>query len=184
MAENLNIGIMIIGSNNQTNNANTEKYCYNTTTANCDTYGGLYQWNEMMQYVTSEGTQGICPTDWHLPTNAEWCTLENEVDAGTILCSLPGWVGTDVGGNLKETGAIHWYSPNTGATNSSGFTGLPGGHRAMNGSFNELTYLSYFWSSSINSSIAHSRNLHYNTAQVYRFLYFHDYGISVRCLRD
>lgn len=61
MAENLNIGTMINGSSDQTDNATIEKYCYNNKTANCDTYGGLYQWTEMMQYVMTEGAQGICP---------------------------------------------------------------------------------------------------------------------------
>jgi uncharacterized protein (TIGR02145 family) len=62
MAENLNIGTRIDGANNQANNGTIEKYCYSDNTSNCDTYGGLYQWDEAMQYVTTEGTQGICPS--------------------------------------------------------------------------------------------------------------------------
>jgi uncharacterized protein (TIGR02145 family) len=72
--------------NNQTDNGTIEKYCFDNTETNCDVYGGLYQWNEMMQYSTAPGVKGICPTGWHLPTDAEWCTLEQEVDP-TITCS-------------------------------------------------------------------------------------------------
>ena len=94
MQENLNVGTPI-GSfesdgttlNPQTDNATIEKYCYGYSThgdagqlatgeANCDTYGGLYQWDEMMQYETQEGTQGICPAGWHIPSDDEWKTLE------------------------------------------------------------------------------------------------------------
>jgi uncharacterized protein (TIGR02145 family) len=187
MAENLNIGTMINGSINQTQNSPTEiieKYCYDDNTSNCDTYGGLYQWDEMMQYVTTEGTQGICPTGWHLPTDAEWCTLENHVDAVTVSCSAIGWRGTDAGGNLKEIGTSHWTSPNSGATNTSGFTGLPGGYRYTDGLFFTLSYYAYFWSSSENGSDAWYRYLSYNNAQVIRGYSYQAYGFSVRCVRD
>jgi hypothetical protein len=71
MKQNLNIGTVIPGANNMTNNSIIEKYCYNNSTANCTTYGGLYQWNEMMQYSITPGVQGICPASWHLPTDSE-----------------------------------------------------------------------------------------------------------------
>ncbi|MCK5838660.1 MAG: hypothetical protein KAG99_02370, partial [Bacteroidales bacterium] len=69
MAENLNVGTRIDGVDEQTDNPTLEKYCYNDLESNCDIYGGLYQWNEMMQYVTTEGAQGICPSGWHIPTD-------------------------------------------------------------------------------------------------------------------
>jgi len=123
MAENLNIGIRIESGNNQTDNGIIEKYCYNDLDYNCDVYGGLYQWYEMMQYNPAEDTstiigdtQGICPNGWHIPTYKEWEILKDY---------LGGW---DVaGGKLKEAGFAHWVAPNTDATNESGFTGLPGG---------------------------------------------------------
>ena len=68
MKENLNVGTLINGDVEQTNNSIIEKYCYDNDTANCTTYGGLYQWNEAMQYVTTPGTKGICPDGWHIPT--------------------------------------------------------------------------------------------------------------------
>ena len=185
MAENLNIGSVINSSNNQTDDGLIEKYCYNNTESNCTIYGGLYQWNEMMQYVTTEGVQGICPTSWHLPTDAEWCILENYVDAGTVSCTATGNRGTDVGGNLKETGTTHWSTPNLGATNLSGFTSLPAGYRYMTGSFSSLTTMTFFWSSNGSWGYGTGRRLSYDNAQVYRFNSFDmAYGISVRCIQD
>ncbi len=127
MAENLNVGSMINGSSNQTNNGIIEKYCYDDNTSNCDTYGGLYQWEEMMQYVTTPGAQGICPDGWHLPTDEEFKTMEMALGMSQGEADDTGWRGTDEGGKMKESGTTHWYSPNMGATNSSGFTALPGG---------------------------------------------------------
>ncbi|MCD4729535.1 MAG: hypothetical protein K8R74_02965 [Bacteroidales bacterium] len=181
MAENLNIGAMIIGSNNQANNSTIEKYCLGNSTANCDTYGGLYQWDEMMEYSTTPGVQGICPTGWHVPTDTEWCTLENEVDAGTVSCSATGWRGIDAGGNLKST--TYWSSPNTGATNSSGFTGLPGGCRHSSG-FSSLGNWAYFWTSNENISQGWDRTLTYDSALVGRWPDGKTFGFSVRCLKD
>ena len=75
MAQNLNVGVLIGGRINQNNNGIIEKYCYADLDGNCSILGGLYQCNEMMQYTTTEGTQGICPGGWHLPTDAEWSGL-------------------------------------------------------------------------------------------------------------
>jgi uncharacterized protein (TIGR02145 family) len=175
MAENLNIGTMINGSSNQTDNSTIEKYCYDNNTSNCDTYGGLYQWDEMMQYTTQQSTQGICPSGWHIPTDNEWITLTNFL--GGVLIA---------GGKMKETGTTHWSSPNTGATNESGFTALPGGYRSYaSGSFYTLGLYGFFWSSSEHSdSYAMSRRLRHNSADVYRFYYNTGNGYSVRCLKN
>ncbi len=183
MAENMNIGTMVNGSSVQANNSTIEKYCYNNNTSNCDNYGGIYQWNEMMQYVTTEGSQGICPTGWHVPTDAEWCILEQEVDP-TITCSSTGWRGIDGGGILKEANYTHWASPNTNATNSSGFTGLPGGYRYTTGAFYFLTETGYFWSSTQNSSSAWYRHLFYNDPLIGRDDDPKSWGFSVRCIMD
>ena len=174
MAQNLNIGTRINGSQDQTNNQVIEKYCYNDLESNCDIYGGLYQWNEAMQYVATPGVQGICPAGWHLPTDAEW----------TILTTLLG--GESVaGGKMKEAGFAHWQSPNTGATNTSGFTALPGGYRDSGGSFGGLTSYTYFWSSSeSSSSYAWYRGLGYDSEIVYRGDYSKTGGFSCRCLKD
>ena len=184
MAQNLNAGTMINGSNDQTNNNTIEKYCYNDDASNCNTYGGLYQWNEAMQYVTTAGTQGICPTGWHIPTDDEWKTLEMYLGMSQADADATGYRGTDEGGKLKETGTTHWASPNTGATNSSGFTALPGGYRHTNGSFSALSNLAYFWSSSEVGTAALSRFLSHNNARAYRDTHDKDFGFSLRCVRD
>ena len=172
--ENLDVGTRINGSQNQTNNGIKEKYCYNDLVSNCDVYGGLYQWDEMMQYVTSQGAKGICPTGWHIPTDAEWTTLTNYLGGESVA-----------GGKIKEAGTAHWASPNTGATNSSGFTALPGGYRYGNGSFYSLTNYAYFWSSSQSGAAnAWRRGLGYNNEYVYRNSDYKSHGFSCRCLKD
>ncbi len=171
--ENLNIGLAILGSSNQTNNGIIEKYCYNDLENNCDIYGGLYQWDEAMQYVITQGAQGICPAGWHLPTDAEWTNLTDYLGGEAVA-----------GDKMKEAGAVHWAFPNN-ATNSSGFTALPGGTRFTSGNFYDLRYDAYFWSSSqYASSNAWYRVLGYNSANVYRNDNDKPYGYSVRCLKD
>ena len=186
MAENLNIGTMINGNSDQTDNDTIEKYCFNNSASHCDTYGGLYQWNEMMQYVTTAGTKGVCPNGWHLPTDAEWKTLEMELGMSSSEAHNTGWRGTDEGGKLKESGTTHWGSPNIGATNSSGFTALPGGYRnSPDGSFINLLYFAYFWSSSVYlAPYAWHRQLAFEYAQVHRDDYALPNGYSVRCVKD
>jgi len=190
MAKNLNVGTMVnsvnTGSSHSdvSNNGVIEKYCYDNDPANCAVYGGLYDWNEAMGYVTTAGTQGICPPDWHLPTDAEWCTLTTYLDA-TVNCNVWGWSGTDAGGKMKESGTTHWGSPNTGATNSSGFTALGAGYRYSNGSFGNLRYIANFWSSSeYSSTSAINRHPGYHYAHVGQGYSLKTSGCSVRCLRN
>src|ERR1035437_1793744 len=123
LKENLDIGTMINGTNGgtnsdgqQINNGTIEKYCYGNITANCTNYGGLYQWNEAMQYVTTEGTKGICPTGWHIPTEAEFATLATTVSNDENA--------------LKAVG--QGTAPGAG-TNTSGFSALLVGY--YNGGF-------------------------------------------------
>ena len=71
MAQNLNVGTKISGSSEQINNGIIEKYCYYNDENNCNVYGALYQWDEAMRYSTTEGVKGICPSGWHLPTDAD-----------------------------------------------------------------------------------------------------------------
>jgi uncharacterized protein (TIGR02145 family) len=171
-AQNLNAGAKIPASANQTNNSIIEKYCYNNDENNCTVYGGLYQWDEAMQYSTTEGVKGICPTGWHLPTDAEWTTLITFLDLAA-------------GGKMKEAGTAHWISPNEGATNSSGFTALPGGISYGDGTFDSLTIDAYFWSSSPDDATnAWRRSFVYYTAGAYRHSSLKTRGDSVRCLKD
>jgi uncharacterized protein (TIGR02145 family) len=186
MTQNLNIGTAILESQDQTNNTVIEKYCYNNSTANCDVYGGLYQWAEMVQYINGAtnttswspvptgNLQGICPSGWHLPGDAEWSSLTTYLGGESVA-----------GGKMKETGTTHWLTPNTGATNSSGFTALPGGYRYTDGNPYFLPLGGYFWSASDYAAPhAWGRYLYYTNAGVFRNYYIKSYGYSVRCLRD
>jgi uncharacterized protein (TIGR02145 family) len=193
--ENLNIGTMILGANDQTNNSILEKYCYNNLPANCDTFGGLYQWAEAVQYQNgasnisspspafSGNVKGMCPTGWHVPSDGEWCTLTTFLDS-TVNCSATGWSGTNAGGKMKSTSNL-WNSPNSGATNSSGFSGLPGEYRSFNGSFGILGGSTYFWpSSEFSNSMVFPRHLRFDNSSIYRGLSIKVDGYSVRCLKD
>ena len=177
--ENLNIGTRIEGSLGQTNNGIIEKYCYINDEANCAIYGGLYQWNEMMQYVTTAGVKGICPSGWHVPTDAEWTTVTD---------FLGGW---DVaGGKMKTTGTYEagtglWYDPNDGATNESGFSAVPSGLSDANGTFFGLGGYGFWWSSSESgTSDAWNRSMLHDIGSVDRGSNNKSNGFSVHCLRD
>lgn len=175
MAENLNIGTMITGTTNMTNNSVIEKYCYNDDAANCTTYGGLYQWNEMMQYTTMQGAQGICPTGWHLPTDAEWTALANALpspDKGSRLAgNEPLWTN----GALDQSAYF----------GTSGFAALPAGYRNTDGSFNFQGNSAYFRSSTeLGSSNAWYRHLNYYSTGISRNVGNKAYGFSVRCVQN
>ncbi len=174
MAENLNVGVMINGNQPQTNNGITEKYSYNNNLSNSDEYGGLYQWNEIMQYNTTIGTKGLCPDGWHIPSDDEFTTLSEH---------LGGEV--NAGGTLKETKFEHWLTPNTGATNSSGFTALPGGNRSSASIFQNINDSAYFWTSSLNSSSGSwARFLSSAYTELGRNYTSISNGNSVRCVHD
>ncbi len=173
-------------------------YGYNGTsvptakaTANYTTYGVLYNWPAAMNGAASSssspsGVQGVCPAGWHLPSDAEWCMMENVVEAGTDPgCSIAGLRGTNTGGNLKQTGTTLWTTPNTGATNSSGFTALPGGHRSNSSSFSDIGSVGYWWNATESSGTnAFLRNLFSSNAQVGRFSVDKSRGYSCRCVKD
>jgi uncharacterized protein (TIGR02145 family) len=193
--KNLNVGSMIQGANDQTNNSILEKYCYNNDTANCSIYGGLYQWAEAVQYQNgasnttspspafSGNVKGMCPTGWHVPSDGEWCTLTTFLDS-TVDCSATGWSGTDAGGKMKSTSNL-WNSPNTGATNSSGFSALPGGLRNTNGLFNNILNEAYFFSSSnFSSTLSYYRNLRAIENKIFQLQNYNWFGFTVRCLKD
>jgi uncharacterized protein (TIGR02145 family) len=156
-----------VTSNSDWGNLTSGAYCYFDNTLNT-VYGKLYNW-----YAVTD-TRNIAPEGWHVPTDAEWKTLAD-------------FVGGDAGGKLKETGAIHWRIPNTGATNESGFTALPAGLRlGYDGTFVELGSLSDFWSSTQfgNISYAWDFRLAYNNTGSHRANIDKRYGFSVRCLKD
>jgi uncharacterized protein (TIGR02145 family) len=189
MAENLNFGTMInstTDADNQTDNGIIEKYCYSNDGANCTTYGGLYQWDEMMQYVTTEGTQGVCPTGWHLPTDAEWKTLEIALGMTQSEADGTGFRGTDQGSQLAGNEPL-WTNESldqNGAFGSSGFAALPAGYRFTSGSFALQSDVAYFWSSGESGGNAWSRSLDHYDPRVVRSANSMSFGFSVRCVQD
>ena len=147
---------------------NTPACCWykNDATSNKTTYGALYNWYTV-------GTNKLCPKGWHVPTDAEWTTLTTYLGGESVA-----------GGKLKETGTTHWESPNTGATNESGFKALSGGDREF-GVFSYIGYSGYWWSATgINATEARYRSMNYHNSNVKRNSIFKKIGYSVRCLRD
>jgi uncharacterized protein (TIGR02145 family) len=182
MAKDMNVGTKINSTQSgfqQLDNDTIEKYCYNNDEAYCVIYGGLYEWQEVMQYVITERAQGICPVGWHIPTDGEYTALADYLGGESVA-----------GGKMKTTGTIEagtglWYAPNTGATNDSGFTGLPGGYRSDNGSFYSLGYCDLFWTSSQSRSDGATLwSLGCYDDLLYRFYGSGNYGNSLRCLKD
>ena len=171
LKENMNIGTRIDGVLNQTNNVPTniiEKYCYNNLESNCDLYGGLYQWNEAMKYVTTPSVPGICPTGWHIPTLTEFETLKTAVNSD--------------GNSLK---AIGQGTGGGAGTNTSGFSALLAGYRFFDGRFLYLGYYTYFWSSSeYDAAYAYFLTLYYDDSYISLSNNRKDYGFSVRCVKD
>jgi uncharacterized protein (TIGR02145 family) len=194
MKENLNVGTKINAPTYQTDNDLIEKYCYNNSESNCAIYGGLYQWDELMNYSTSSnsnpsGRQGICPYGWHIPSDAEWCQLETYLDE-SVNCSITGWRGTDAGGKMKSRGTIQlenglWNTPNEGATNFSGFTALPGGNWDTPSNFSNLSiYAVFHTSTEYDPSNALRRDLLYMLKLTGKFWGNKELSCSARCVKD
>jgi len=183
--ENLNIGTRINSSVSQLNNGIIEKYCQGNDEYYCDLLGGLYTWNEMMQYYAQTGGQGICPDGWHIPDDMDWQILEGAADSinkiGDPVWANNGWRGFDAGGNLKQTGTSYWEPPNSGATDDFGFEVLPAGYIVQNG-FWGVGYKAYFWSSKYPQK--YYRNLDWNQQNVRRGTGDNQAAFSVRCVKD
>jgi uncharacterized protein (TIGR02145 family) len=181
MAENLNVGSMILANTHTSNNGVIEKYCYDNNGDNCEIFGGLYQWYELMQWTAVPGSQGICPEGWHVPTDYEWCILENKVDAGTISYSSFGWRGVDAGKNLKSSGG--WYMSGNG-TDAFGFATFPGGRKGLGNDFHEFNQHASFWSSTRKDyRHAWGRDLKYDHDDIHKGLPNTYDGHAVRCIR-
>jgi len=149
-------------------NATTGAWCYyNNNPSHGTIYGRLYNW-----YAVND-SRGLTPLGWHVPTDAEWTTLT--VFLGSVFVA---------GGKMKEVGTSHWQSPNTGATNESGFTALPGGYRTLAAFMNINTYSIWWTSSSNGASSAYFRYLYYDNDDIMKSSYNKGYGFSIRCVKD
>jgi len=135
-------------------------------TSNYQIYGVLYNW---------PAANNSCPTGWHLPSSTEFTTLATYLGGDNIA-----------GGKIKEAGTTHWNSPNTGATNETKFTALPGGVRLKDGTFADIGITSHYWSSTlINSWPTYwGRDLIYNNSNFISNDFNSDHGLSVRCIKD
>ncbi len=187
LKENLNVGTMIPGVQEMEDNGIIEKYCYDNNPANCNTYGGLYQWNEIMKYTIQEGVQGICPSGWHIPTDEEWKQLEGEVDS-LYGYPDPEWDGIDyrgfdVGKRLKSQNSW-WYNGN--GNDFFGFSALAtGARRYYDGAFLSMGVYTSFWSSTEGNSFeAWYRYLEYFISEASRHNRLKTMGRSVRCVMD
>ncbi len=189
MAENLKYLPAVVGP---ATGSETEPYYYvygydgtdvaeAKATDNYQTYGVLYNWTAAMAGAGStnnnpSGVQGVCPTGWHLPSYAEWQQLASFLGGGSVA-----------GGKLKEEGFAHWLEPNTGATNETGFTALPGGFREKNdNTFKEIQQYGIWWSTYYFSGVTliYHTSLKYNIGTLTLMWSDRDNGESVRCVRN
>ena len=146
-----------------------------TSTSNYDTYGVLYNWAAVM-------TDGICPSGWHIPLEAEWQTMEMTLGMSEAEATGTGWRGTDEGHQIKSTSG--WNDGGNGS-NSSGINALPGGYR-LTGGFNVSGSSCYWRSSSESGSPSWVRVMDYDYDQVYRYNGITNLhlGFSARCVKD
>lgn len=161
MSESLNYGSMIGSTQFQFDNCTTEKYCYGDIFANCTGKGGLYQWDEMMAYTGVSGSQGICPPEWHVPSEAEWAILfNNYINNGFA------------GAPLKSTGY-------------SGFNALIEGVNFFNRSFSFNSFAGFYWSSdSHGPSKAWAHGMNSFNPSVSYYPSSRSNAFSVRCIKD
>lgn len=183
LKENLNVGTMIDSLQNMQNNGIIEKYCYHNNEDSCAKYGGLYQWNEIMQY-NPEVKVGICPAGWHVPTYEDWSLLIGFVrEECDLVC---GCDNKDYIAKALAASTDWHYSGETCAVgnnlyinNATGFSGLPGGYRDDYGTFHNVGYNGNWWTSDSRSVT----RLHFGSPYVVILVEDETMGFSVRCCR-
>lgn len=185
LQENMNVGLMLDGGVEQTDNGIIEKHCLDNREDSCYKYGGLYQWDEAMQYTLQPGAQGICPDGWHIPDDDDWKVLEGAVDSQFGIAD-PEWDrisyrGYDAGANLKSTNG--WYANGNG-TDPFGFFGMPAGYSFTYGFFWKTGKEANWWTSTPINEYAWSRLVAYNYNKIHRLNFWKGNGFSVRCLRN
>ncbi len=150
----------------------TGAYCNYDNAAGIDniaTYGRLYNWHAV-------STGKLAPKGWHVPTYAEWAQLTTYLGGDSIA-----------GGKLKETGTTHWLSSNTGVTNETGFTALPGGTRGVSDTFYDILHVGAWWSATNTTGFnagSWYRVMHFSNSNVYSYGGYKELGLSVRCVKD
>jgi uncharacterized protein (TIGR02145 family) len=187
MAENLKVtryrngdSIPIVTDNRAWESLTTGAICYfDNDSNNVATYGILYN------YYAIDDSRGFAPEGWHIPTDEEWKELETFLGMSRSEADGTGHRGTDEGGRLKEAGTEHWLSPNTGATNETGFTALPGGYRSSTGYMGKIREWALFWAHTEKKDyLAWYRRLEYDRTEIRRIDNYKQHGFSIRCVRD
>jgi uncharacterized protein (TIGR02145 family) len=161
--------IPLISDSASWTNLLTPGYCYFNNDSNLfrNTYGLLYNW-----FAINSGK--LCPSGWHVPTDSDWNILVNNLGGDSVA-----------GGKMKETSTRHWKNPNTGATNVSGFTALPGGQRGSNGVFYLNGETGYWWSATLYYQWSASQIvLGYDFKELYQITVSAHTGLSIRCLKN
>lgn len=161
--------ILNVNDDTQWNSLTTEAYSYyDNDSNNADIYGCLYNW-----YAAND-SRNICPTGWHVPTKEEWTILEMYLGESSVA-----------GGKMKETGTIHWKSPNTGATNESGFSALPGGYSGNEGFLGIIGDYGNWWSVTEFGEVGiWVLYLAYDSSDVNWAAGDNNMGFSIRCISD
>jgi uncharacterized protein (TIGR02145 family) len=151
-------------------------------------YDSLKDYGLLYNFYTVIDSRNVCPTGWHVPTDSEWTVLVASIDPWYNANAI-GSQSSVAGGKLKSTGTDYWKSPNTGATNETGFSGVPSSHKNSNGNFSFLGNdgdIGIFWSSTgfSNPADAYYRSLNYNDGSFNRNIQQKRNGFSVRCIQD
>ncbi|MFH2095485.1 MAG: FISUMP domain-containing protein [Bacteroidota bacterium] len=177
-AKNLNYGTFTQSTtsgsphSNVSNNGVVQKYCYNNVEDSCISLGGMYEWDELMNYTTTEKTQGICPDGWHIPSDQELKEMEMAIGMSQTEADNLGQRGTDEGTKLRTGG-------------SSGFEALLNGYRYVYGQSAGYSTEYYLWTSTVDSADAtkaYYRSLRSSHTQVERARALQIHGFSIRCL--
>ncbi|HRW67942.1 fibrobacter succinogenes major paralogous domain-containing protein [Lentimicrobium sp.] len=152
----------------------THAYCwYENDIAYKEPYGALYNWHVIN--MAENGGKNVCPIGWHVPEDDEWTALTDYLGGHTVA-----------GGKLKEAGTTHWTPPNSGATNETGFTALPGGERGTGGAFAVMDSEGNWWTAYAHPTYgsAYYRSMGFASASVYRTHLSKTFGMSIRCISD
>jgi len=189
--KNMNVGTMIASTTEASDNGVIEKYCYDDNESICSTDGGIYDWDEAMQYASgcngsgesspecSSPVQGVCPSGWHIPSHYELMQLDRSVcTSGSCATDFPfdtttiGWRGSDEGTKLKTGGA-------------SGFDVVLSGYRVQDGT-GVMIYrgsIGFIWSSTDSGSNAWYRYFQSTHSDISRYYREKTFGFSVRCVK-
>jgi uncharacterized protein (TIGR02145 family) len=146
----------------------------------CDPAESLNEYGRLYNWYAVDDIRGLCPSGWHIPSDGEWMTMEMALGMSESEANSEGWRGTDQGTQMKTT--YGWYGGN--GTNSSGFSGLPGGQREYSGYFSDAGLDAIWWSTSLDGSLAWARILNTSYERVKRSDLNRLNGYSVRCVRD